>query len=139
MSDTSSHIASLVSFDHEGESYTLTPLAISDLRELEKYLQRKVMDQLREDVTGMPELVQRELTAEAIGRRAKIKIGTDEFASESQSLDGVTFMLWISLRKRHANISLATTAKMVEDGGQEVLSKLNEAAGFTSDHPTVAT
>lgn len=137
MRDKSGHIAAPVPMELNGKTYILSPLTLSDFKELERFLQDdaldSVMPQIERLAKSAPEAAKHLLDkahAESLSR----KIGTTVFSLAAQSINGGTYMLWLALRKKQPELSREACIEMLTmENTAEVMAKVNMMAGFKQE------
>lgn len=127
------HVAAPVPLELNGKTYLLTPLTVADLRELERFLQEDAINSVKGTLEGLSVELALGLLEKAHEEKLRRRIGTASFDAASQSFNGISYMFWLGLRKKHPEIDRETTMEMMTaDNLALIMAKVNEAAGFTT-------
>jgi hypothetical protein len=136
--DRGAHIAAPIAFDANGKTYLLSPLQLVDLKELEHFLRQQPVEAIKPMLAGLSADMQKFLLEKAYEDGKAIRIGTSEFNQQSQSFDGISYMLWLSLRKTQPSLTREQAIDLLNNNVDELMPKINAAAGYsTEENPTM--
>lgn len=118
--DISGSVAAPVSVVLSGKTYVFQPPTIADLKELELHLANQCVQKIKPLLNGLPLELQIKLLEDANEERKALKIGTKAFDERSMTIEGIQYLCWVCLRRRHPDITpeavldLMTAANMPE-------------------------
>lgn len=128
------HIAAPITVKIEGKDYLLSPITMSDLKELERYVQDEAIEGVKKHVEGLPLEVGARLIEKAYEEKLKRQIGTSAFNQAVASLSGSIYLLWLSIRKKHKDVTLDKASELLTaENTKEIVGKLHQVAGFTAE------
>lgn len=95
--------------EHNGETYILAPLEVSDLGRIEVWIAELPLRKAKRQLLALGDVVTEEVTTRVLNDAlaksdSQINISSDEAQAELNSLAGVGFLLYLSLRKNHPEI-----------------------------------
>ena len=134
-----------------GAAYRLRPLTYADIGEFERWAQSDYLAQQKRLVAevGLEGDDRRDLLVASIGMAGKLSMTTDDpeasavMAKISQSLEGVTRLMWLSMRKERAELTMEDVGEMMADPeamgeALEQFNALNDnEGGAEGKEPTV--
>ena len=134
--DKSAHVAAPVTHVVEGETWELSPLVISDFKQLERHLQEDAIEAVKPTLDGLPEALAVALLEKAHAESLRRRIGTDAFNEAAMSVRGICYMLWLSLRKKHTDATIETAETLLNADPVGLNKKVAAMAGWrASDDP----
>jgi hypothetical protein len=119
-----------LTLSYKGKSYVLTPLGARDMVEHANYLRDLYLDQTKKDLKGLPIDAAIQVFKDAKAFADKIKPVTDEYTEQAQTFAGLTYQFYLSVRKKHPDVSLELAADILESNFGEIAAKANQMAGF---------
>lgn len=129
MSETNVAIPTPSVIKHDGRTYTLTPIgAVGDLTEHAAYLRQQYIERKKKDVVGLPEQLAYRLLSDAFAYSDKIKPVSEEYQSESATVEGSAFLFWICIRKKHPEVTLEKATEIMMASFTELQQKTMDAA-----------
>lgn len=137
MNDLSAHVAAPQPITLGGKAFLLSPLTIRDFKELEGYLRMLPIQEIKPQLDGLTPDERKHLLDLAYERVRKIRIGTADFDEASQTFNGICYMLWLCVRRRHPELTMDATADLIGQADFEQISQqVNRMAGYASPDPT---
>jgi len=136
--------AAVMVIKHRGEEYRLSPLTVADLGELERWIETLHIERARRRITAWgdditPEQRDKIITA-AEEAAAKSTALSADFAQSIMSIEGTVYLLYLSLRNAHPEITREMAAAMVKPGElekwQDRLDKISGMSGDGDADPT---
>jgi hypothetical protein len=127
------HIATKASFDFDGQTYTMSPITISDLKELEYYLRGLPLQIIQPQLAFMDPETRKYVLDRAYEdvQKSPIRIANDEFNAAIQTPDGALHLFYLALRHAHPHISKNVCGEMLQSSQREVITqKLLEVSGL---------
>jgi hypothetical protein len=101
-----------------GKTYTMSPLDDRDWGELELWMQMRPIALAKEAIRRNPDFdenVRKIIYDKAVSEMGEIAIATPKGAAMLVSLDGVTMMTWIGVRRTHPDLTYEVVRKMMLD------------------------
>jgi len=123
---------------HGGREYRLAPLELADLAEFEQWMTiapyeaaKRQMEALGDSLT--PEARTMILTT-AQAKAADCSMSSPEYMRTMSSVQGTCYMLWLSLRKEHPDITRAEAGALINlDNLAEWQERLDRVSGLSGD------
>lgn len=127
----------------DGIRYQAAPLLPEDLEAAREWLKSKTpnpLDLLKGQIEGLPEHVQTALANKAYDAYEKWgSLNTVQGHTWANSLDGLAFFFWRSVKKAHPEVTQEFILKKLADVGlrkvKEITSKLDEVSGVSGNAP----
>ena len=134
-----------LSITHEGREYTLSPLELGDFAELERWLQVLPYDLAARKLTALgkqatPE-VRKDILADAKAESSDSAVWSPGFGRKLASLEGTAYLLYLSLRHAHPDITRENAGRLILMGDiEEWQRRLDVISGLadTESDPTGA-
>jgi len=131
----------------DGRDYILSPLELADFGELERWLETLPYERARRKITALGEVMTPELRdailKEADDASKRSGFGHSDNTKFLSTIEGMGFLLWLSLRKRQPEITREDALHLVSlesvtEWQQKLdrLSGLDNAGEETTDRPT---
>ncbi len=127
------HIATKASFDFNGQTYTMSPITISDLKELEYYLRGLPLQIIQPQLSFMDAESRKHVLDRAYEdvQKSPIRIANDEFNAALQTPEGALHLFFLALRHAHPNINKNMCSEMLQSSQREIITqKLLEVSGM---------
>lgn len=127
---------SAVVFEHDGREYSLSPLELGDLGELERWLEAAPFERARLRLDALGECATAE-ERKAIIERAEAESLKAGFHSERSTRDlssvaGTAYILYLSLRRNHPDVTRRRAEEMLGRRGLIYWQRLlDRASGLT--------
>jgi len=126
-------------FEHEGKIWRMSPIEPMDLGELETHLQKLPFERMRDRVESLGDACTEELRARmyetAVAEAEKLTYTSYAAAKFMNSIPGVAFLLWLSLRKNHQDLTLKDCTRMLTlKNLDQFKEKLDEVSGLKVPH-----
>jgi hypothetical protein len=135
--DPSAHVAAPQPITLGGKTLLLSPLSIKDFKELEGYLRMLPLQEIKPQLEGLTPDERKHLLDRAYDQVRKIRIGTADFDEASQTFNGICYMLWLCVRRRHPELGLDAAGDLIGQAEFEQISQhVNRMAGYASPDPT---
>ena len=126
-----------------GREYQLAPTEIADLGEFEKWLEVRPFEAARKQMKALGDMLTPEATSIILEGAQKAAdnsaIDTLSYAQRMASLEGTIYMMWLSLRKNHPDITREEVGAFVTiDNLQEWQDRLDQVTGMVDadENPT---
>ncbi len=127
----------------DGTAYRLMPLKAKHYAQIERRLLELRPDPLeavRQRLDGLPEHLQRHLVGLAYDRLLRgARVAADELWEWMNGHEGTCYVLWLSLRENHPDLTLEDCRGLVDSANQDQLEsiqqKLDQANGLTVGNP----
>ena len=130
MDTTNIEVPAPMTLGYNGKTYILTPLGTRDLVEHANYLRDQYIEQAKKDLRGLPKEIAIDVFNKAKRYADKIKPVTEQYIELAQTYDGLVYQFYLSVRKKHADVSLELAAQILESNFGEISGKANAMAGF---------
>lgn len=136
-----SHITAKATFDFNGQTFTLSPITISDLKELENFLRGLPFQVVQQLLVGLDADSRHYVLDKAYDnvKNSPIRIANEEFNKALQTPEGALHLFYIALRHNHPSIDKSTCAEMLQSDQREIIThKLLEVSGMGDGEKKVA-
>ncbi len=100
-----------------GESYTMSPLGISDLAMLEREMKNSAIELAKEAVNRMSPALANGVLSDAVARASRLSINGADGQQYMSSMEGMTRMVWLSLKHNHPQITLKQVVGLLDQPG----------------------
>ena len=122
-----------------GSVYRLSPLQLAEFAEFERWVDDEPIRRARRNLDGLSFELQSKMleqaqhesssTAGASQRQARI-------ATQMSSMEGVCYLIWLSLRRNHPELELATLAGLISlDNLPYIQQRLDDINGLNRPFP----
>lgn len=143
----STHIARSKVYEHtikdsEGTvldtvNYTMSPIDLSTLAELEDYLRGEVLSVIEQQIIDKPPLIQEVIVGKALEFGDKRRIGTKEFDRAVQTFNGMAYLLFLSVRVKHPEFTPRLGRQILNESNNnghmdKLASSLFTVTGFST-------
>ena len=121
--------------EHEGEEYILSPLEIGDLADAQRWAEEKPFTAMarRMDILGercTPAMKER-MYDEAVKQSALVSDSSEGMGTVLASMEGVIYLLYLSLRHKHPIMTVKAAEAMVDIATLgEWQNRLDRVSGF---------
>ncbi|KKN89729.1 hypothetical protein LCGC14_0235750 [marine sediment metagenome] len=109
----------------KGKEYEFSPITLGDLADFEKHIRSEKLNIFMLEAKDLPVAERKEIIIELCRQ------GLDPLAVEQHmnSLDGVRFLLWKSLSKKHPDLTLDGVSELVDMQNLEEVSAVVQSIG----------
>jgi hypothetical protein len=113
----------------------MSPITVGDFLELANHLQEKHVLRAKRliQVAELSPDVAVKLIEKAIDEAKNIELGRKAFDEASGTPDATKYILWLSLRKKHPELSLEEITPIFDENMEEIVGKVAKVAGRVDD------
>ena len=125
--------AAPLSLHFDGREYRMSPVTDADMGEIERWVQSHILRVARESLDDdTPESDRRIVIDSAMQKSAMVNLATPDSIMQMNSLQGLTRLYWLGLRKNHPDITIREVEQLMGDA--DVRRQLDEAWRFLNEH-----
>lgn len=117
-----------------GKKYRVTPIRDRDYADFEAFLQDHAIEVAKRSLDGLSSKDRQVLLQHAYNKAARITIASSEATIALTSLEGITKLLWLSLRHEHPDLEEEDLLKMLCDpqameDAAEIIERVEKLGG----------
>lgn len=122
-----------------GSVYRLSPLRLSEFAEFERWVDDEPIRRARRNLDGLSFELQSKMLEQAQNESrnaARAAQRQDRIAQQMASVEGVGYLIWLSLRQNHPELELDTLTGLISlDNLPYIQQRLDDVNGLNSPSP----